>query len=80
MTLLDNMRKMVLYMYYSAVERAKEVGVPGALRLDSRAVAAVLLGRLHVDEVVGVVAQDPTDNEGSLPRGGELVLAGCPLD
>ena len=80
MTLLDNVRKMVLYMHYLAVKRAKEVGVPGALSLDSRAVAAVLLVRLYVDEVVGVIAHDPTDDEGSLPRGGELVLAGCPLD
>ena len=56
MTLLDNVRKMVLYMYHSAVKWAKEVGVPGALRLDSRAVLVVLLGHLHVDEVVGVVA------------------------
>ena len=79
-TLLDNVRKMVSFMYYLAVKRAKEVGVPGALRLDSRAISGVLLGRLHVDEVVGVVARDPTDDEGPLPRGGELVLAGYPLD
>ena len=54
MTLFDNVRKEVSYMCYLAVKRTKEVGVPGALRLDSRAVLVVLLGHLHVDEVVGV--------------------------
>ena len=30
--------------------------------------------------VVGVIAQSLADDEGPLPRGGELVLAGCLLD
>jgi hypothetical protein len=35
---------------------------------------------LSIDEVVGVIAQSFADDEGSLPRGGELVLAGCSLN
>ena len=80
MLFIDKTQKVVDTHTVLTVKWAKEVDIPGALRLDSRAVLAVLLCHLHVDEVVGVVAQDPADDEGSLPGGGELVLAGCPLD
>ena len=64
----------------STVKWTKEVCVPWALRLVASRALLACSGLLGVDEVVGVIAQSLADDEGSLPRGGELVLAGCSLD
>ena len=40
----------------------------------------MLVRLAHVGELVGVVARCPADDEGSLPWGGQLVVAGFVLD
>ena len=52
-----------------AIERAKQRCVPWALRFLAGVVPLALPGLLCVNQVVSVVVQRPTDDEGSLPGG-----------
>ena len=52
-----------------AIERAKQRRVPWTFRLLAGVVPLALPWLLGIDQVVSVVVQHPTDDEGSLPWG-----------
>ena len=59
----------------------EELRVPGLAGLLAGCVPLALVRLLRVNEVVRVPgAEILPDNEGAFPGGGQLVLAGCPLD
>ena len=64
----------------SSVKSSKEICVPWALCFLAGVVPLARTGLLCIDQVVGVIAQGFADDEGALPRGRGLVLAGYSLD
>ena len=61
------------------VKYSREIRIPWALCFLAGIIPLARPRLLRIDEVVGVIAQGFADDKMALPRGRELVLAGCSL-